>query len=172
MATLPSLDVHRAWIALGSNISPERNLPLAVRHLARLGEIEALSSVWQSTPVGDLNQADFCNAALILRTSHFPLDLKAELRKIESLLGRVRDPANKNAARTIDLDIALFDDLVLKMPGLQIPDPEIPARPFLAVPLAELDPEFLHPQLGITLGEIALAAGDIQGLQRRSDLSF
>jgi len=170
MPTPCCLDIHRAWIALGSNISPEQNLPLAIEHLARWGEIEAVSSVWQSTPIGDLNQADFCNAALILKSSLLPLDLKTELRQIESVLGRVRDPANKNAARCIDLDIVLFDGLVLNVPGLQIPDPEIPTRPFLAVPLAELDPEYRHPQLGTTLREIALAAGGPQELRRRSDI--
>lgn len=161
---------HLAWVSLGSNIDPEQNLPYAVKELAALGVVLKASMVWQSPPVGDLRQADFCNAAVQLQTGLAVDDLKRKLRCIETRLGRVRDPENKNAARTIDLDIAFYDDVVCQHEGLCIPDPEIASRPFLAVPLAELDPTFRHPITGKTLAEIAAASGGAACLTPRSEI--
>jgi len=163
---------HLAWIALGSNIDPARHLPVAVRHLAQLGQVRRVSSVWQSSPVGDLLQADFCNGAALLETGEELFSLKTKLLEIETLLGRVRDPLNKNAARTLDLDIAMYDQLVLHSDRCQLPDPEILTRPFLAVPLAELDPDFCHPQTGLSLQEIATRSGGTVTLQQRHDIQL
>lgn len=163
-------DVHLAWVALGSNIAPQRNLPQAVFELQRLGHVCNVSSVWESRPVGDLQQPNFCNAAVLLETVLSPGELKQGLRDIEHRLGRIRDPQNRNAARTIDLDIAFFDRLVIHTPQLQIPDPEISQRPFLAVPLAELDGDFLHPVLQQTLSQIAGIVGGARDLKRRDDI--
>lgn len=161
---------HSAWIALGSNISPERFLPEAVRELRSLGTVFKTSSVWQSAPVGDIHQADFCNAAVLMMTSYSPVQLKMELRIIEARLGRQRDPLNKNAARTIDLDVVLYDDCVLKTAEIVIPDPELTARPFLATPLAELTPDLPHPEMGETLEAIARRIGGTDSLQQRLDI--
>lgn len=165
-----SLADHLAWITLGSNIQPERHLPWAVTELTAIGKVVAVSQVWQSSPVGDENQADFCNAAIQLRTQLEPLALKKALRNIEDRLGRVRDPSNKNAARTIDLDIALYDSLVMNRSGLCIPDPDIPDRPFLAVPLAELDGTFLHPVEKRGLNELARTSPGREQLVLRADI--
>lgn len=164
------LNLHRAWIALGSNIRPQHYLPWAVRELSCLGTVTRVSHVWQSSPVGDVNQDDFCNAAALLQTRAAPLDLRRELRKIEERLGRRRDPQNKNAPRTIDLDLSLFDELVLETPELTLPDPDLFHRPFLAIPLAELTPDFPHPLNGQTLRAIAAATTEIAPLKRRDDI--
>jgi 2-amino-4-hydroxy-6-hydroxymethyldihydropteridine diphosphokinase len=159
-------------ITLGSNIDPAHHLPWAVRELSQLGELRAISSVWQSKAVGDPHQADFCNAAVLLVTGHSPRGLKDALREIESRLGRIRIPGNKNAPRSIDLDIAFYGDLVCEQSDLRIPDPEIAERPFLAIPLAELNPLSRHPVTGESLGAIA-ARLDADGcLQRRDDISL
>lgn len=139
-------------ISLGSNIRPEQNLPAAVRELRSAGEILAVSSVWESAAVGFPDQANFLNAAVLLATRLPIEELKQTvLRPIEEKLGRVRDPGNVNAPRTIDLDISIFlspaESLVL--------DDEILTRPFVAVPLAEVLPDFVHPETGQTLAEIA-----------------
>jgi 7,8-dihydro-6-hydroxymethylpterin-pyrophosphokinase len=97
------------------------------------------------------------NAALLLLTEMSPARLKFEhLRPIEAALGRIRTE-NRNAPRTIDLDIALYDEEVIRDPdtGLLVPDPEIVSCAHLALPLADLDPEHRHPTDGRTLGEIA-----------------
>ena len=147
--------MHRAYIGLGSNIEPERHLRAAVLELAKLGDIAKVSRVYESKAVGDHDQLDFLNAAVLLRTDQTVEELCESLRQIESTLGRVRDPENKNATRTIDLDVLLFDETVLSLEHRRIPDPDILRRAFVAVPLSEVDPEFVHPETGQTLQMIA-----------------
>lgn len=148
--------VNRAFLALGSNIHPEVNLPAAAKLLADHGLVSAVSAVWESAAVGDPHQANFLNAAVLLETTLSADRLKqGPLAEIERALGRVRDPHNKNAARTIDVDIALFNNGVFLLGERPIPDPEILLRPFLAVPLSELAPDYVHPVDGRTLREIA-----------------
>ena len=164
----------RCVVALGSNIEPARYLPQAVWELARLGTVLRASSVWQSAPVGFTAQADFCNGAVLLETRLAPRPLKAELRRIEAALGRVRDPSNKNAPRTIDLDIAVYGDLVCHEKDLTLPDPDLFRRDFLALPAAEVAPEMLCPGTTETLAAIAArfpAAQDTLRIRLDIDLS-
>ena len=150
--------VNRAYLALGSNIRPEGNLPAAARMLTRHGRVLAASSVWECPPVGDTAQANYLNAAVLLETSLSADELRlGPIAKIERTLHRIRDPKNKNAPRTIDIDIALFNRGILRIGHRQIPDPEILKRAFIAIPLSEIDPEYLHPEHGVTLKEIAQA---------------
>ncbi|MBX3444629.1 MAG: 2-amino-4-hydroxy-6-hydroxymethyldihydropteridine diphosphokinase [Planctomyces sp.] len=162
---------YEAILLLGSNIDPERNLPRAIAELRRVAQVLAASSVWQTAPVGDPHQADFCNAAVRLRTDLDPQALRVKLRGIEDRLGRVRDPSNKNAARTIDLDIAhlrrVDDGQCL------VYDPELRERVFAAASAAELAPDLRLPD-GERLCEAAarLRARDAARLRltRREDL--
>jgi len=166
------LPPHQVWIALGSNISPETHLPEAVDALSLLGQIVNRSSVWQSCPVGDEQQPDFCNAVIQLETDLELDELRHSLRMIEQQLGRVRDPLNKNGPRTIDLDIVLFDRIVVETSQIILPDPEIERRPFLAIPLAEVSPEVRHPVTGKSFGEIASTFAGQGGLTLRNDIGF
>jgi 2-amino-4-hydroxy-6-hydroxymethyldihydropteridine diphosphokinase len=141
-----------AAISLGSNINPVENLQAAVRELGGFGTLKRVSRAWESLPVGFPDQANFLNAALLLETWLSPKELKQTvLGPIERQLHRVRDPHNVNAPRTMDLDLSLFitptQSLVL--------DPAILTRAFVAIPLAEILPEFVHPRTGQTLAEIA-----------------
>jgi 2-amino-4-hydroxy-6-hydroxymethyldihydropteridine diphosphokinase len=146
----------RVYLSLGSNIEPEKNLPAAVRELARFGKILAVSQVWQTPPAGWWNQPDFLNGAVLLETVLSPRELRSvAIAQIESKLGRVRDPNNKNAPRTIDIDIALYNYDVLDIDGRHIPDPDIETRAFVTVPLAALDPDYCHPDHGQTLSSMA-----------------
>jgi 2-amino-4-hydroxy-6-hydroxymethyldihydropteridine diphosphokinase len=146
----------RVFLSLGSNIEPETNLPAAVRELERYGTVAKVSQVWQTAPVGYAEQADFLNAAVLLETSLSAEELRRDvIPDIEAKLHRVRDPHNKNAPRTIDIDIALYGREVLEVDGRRIPDPDVLSRAFVAVPLAELDADFIHPVTGTTLGQIA-----------------
>ena len=132
------------------------NLPSAVRELRRFGRVVAVSQVWETKPVGFVDQPNFLNAALLLETSLSADALQFEvIEEVETILERIRDPQNKNAPRTIDIDLALFNRDVLKLEGRQIPDPDILERAFVAVPLSELDPEYLHPLENRTLSKIA-----------------
>ena len=148
--------LHRAYLALGSNIEPEHNLPAVVRELSRYGRVLGVSRVWETEPLGFSNQPNFLNAALLLETSLTAGQLRqSAIPDIERVLNRQRDPENPNGPRTIDVDIALFDCEIIVIGSRRIPDPDILERAFVAVPLAELDPGYVHPENGRTLAEIA-----------------
>lgn len=160
---------NRGFLALGSNIQPERYLPQAVRRLAERCHLLAVSRVYESQPVGRTAQPAFLNAAVLVETGLGVAEFKAQiLQPIERALGRVRT-ADKNAPRTIDLDLSLWNDETLEIGGRLIPDPEIVQRPHVARPLADLAPQYLHPGTGQSLLEIAEGLGDV-GLVQRPDL--
>lgn len=165
----------RVFLSLGSNIDPETHLLAAVRQLQSHPDLTLVraSTVWESAAVGFADQPRYCNAAVLLET-HLPAEaLKWHvLRDLESRLGRVRDPKNRNAPRTIDLDIAFYGSQVIDRQGLEVPDPDITSRPFLAVPLAELDPKFVHPVLQLSLREISQSLGGASTLTARSDIDL
>ncbi|MCB9076750.1 MAG: 2-amino-4-hydroxy-6-hydroxymethyldihydropteridine diphosphokinase [Anaerolineaceae bacterium] len=144
-----------AYLSLGSNIEPEANLSAALRLLACYTDLLAVSSVWETKPVGLIDQANFLNAAAIVATE-LPADqLKQQvLLKIESRLGRQRQ-ANKNAPRPIDIDIMFFNRQIFTLAERHIPDSEVLERPFVAIPLAEIAPDYVHPETGQKLWEIA-----------------
>ncbi|GIL11499.1 MAG: 2-amino-4-hydroxy-6-hydroxymethyldihydropteridine diphosphokinase [Chloroflexota bacterium] len=145
------------YVSLGSNIAPERSLAEAVRLLRQKCDVLALSSVYRTAPQGYADQPDFLNMAVKLHTALPPEIFKREvLDWIERRLGRVRDPLNKNAPRTIDLDISLWGSAVFTYGDRpwRVPDPDIVRFAHVAVPLAELSPDFLHPTEGLTLAAL------------------
>ncbi|RMG34146.1 MAG: 2-amino-4-hydroxy-6-hydroxymethyldihydropteridine diphosphokinase, partial [Planctomycetota bacterium] len=102
--------VHPVFLSLGSNIAPERHLPLAVARLQLLGDVLAASRVWQSPPADGSEQSHYLNAAVLLATEATAEELYGcRLPEIETALGRLRDPGDRYAPRTIDIDISLFD---------------------------------------------------------------
>ncbi len=147
---------NRAYLGLGSNIQPHENLPAAVRQLGAYGQVAAVSSVWETAPVGYTDQPNFLNAAVLLLTELSAREIRGQaVVQIESQLRRVRDPDNVNGPRTIDIDLLLFNADVMRHGARETPDPEILSRSFLAIPLAEIDPDYIHPQTNQTLREIA-----------------
>ncbi|HUU61471.1 MAG TPA: 2-amino-4-hydroxy-6-hydroxymethyldihydropteridine diphosphokinase [Acidimicrobiia bacterium] len=147
---------RRALIALGSNIDPERNLPAAAARLAAHPDIEVLaaSGVYESPPLGRPGDPCFHNAAVAVETSLAPAALRAELRRLEAEMGRVRG-ADRYAPRPIDLDLVAYEGFSGEVEGSRVPDPEVSQRAFLALPLAEVAPGWMDPALGRSLGEIA-----------------
>ncbi len=167
-----------AYLSLGSNIEPERNLPTAVGWLGRWGRVQAVSIVWESAPLGfadqpDFLQPNFLNAAVLLETGLSAQALRQEaIASIETALGRVRT-SNKNAPRTIDIDIMLFNHDILQVGQRHIPSPEVLERPFVAIPLAEIAPDYVHPEIGQTLRHIAGRFDPkAAGLRRRDDVTL
>jgi 2-amino-4-hydroxy-6-hydroxymethyldihydropteridine diphosphokinase len=160
-----------AYLSLGSNIEPERNLPAAVALLARYGRVRAVSTVWETRPVGFADQPNFLNVALILETRLSAQALRSEaIADIETALGRIRSE-NKNAPRTIDIDIMFFNHDVLQIGNRHIPDPEVLERAFVAIPMAEIAPDYVHPETGQTLQAIARQFDPMQsGMRRRRDI--
>lgn len=146
--------MNRAYILLGSNIDRKRNYLEALRRLAMLGTLAAVSSVYETTPIGGREGGDFYNGAVLLETHLGAHGLKRALLKIEGEMGRVRS-ADRNFPRTIDLDLVLYNRDQIEDGDLKIPDPLILKRPFLAMTLAEMDPDYVHPIDGRTLAQIA-----------------
>jgi dihydroneopterin aldolase / 2-amino-4-hydroxy-6-hydroxymethyldihydropteridine diphosphokinase len=161
----------RVFITVGSNIDPVANLRAAIQRLREEQALSviAISPVYRTAPVGKVDQADFLNAAVLVNTTLSPEELKGGvLQPIEQALGRVRS-VDKNAPRTIDLDISLYNYQIVDMGSRHIPDPDIEQHPHLAIPLADLAPYYVHPETGETLEEIA---GQLPkaGIERQDDV--
>ncbi|MCD6286297.1 MAG: 2-amino-4-hydroxy-6-hydroxymethyldihydropteridine diphosphokinase [Anaerolineae bacterium] len=170
---------NRVFVSLGSNIDPVANLQAAIDQLRAHDEVKvvALSPVYETAPVGTVDQANFLNAAVLIETSLSASVLKSGvLQPIEQALVRVRTE-DQNAARTIDLDIVLFNHDVLELGSRHIPDPDILRFPHVAVPLADIAPYTIHPETGQALAVIArklTAARGFRsaGILRRDDVAL
>jgi 2-amino-4-hydroxy-6-hydroxymethyldihydropteridine diphosphokinase len=173
LAALP----NRVVVTLGSNIDPAANLQAAVAELRTYEAVSviAVSPVYETAPVGTADQTSFLNAAVLIVTPQSVDALKSGvLQPVEQALGRVRT-ADKYAARTIDLDIALFNYEVLDARGHHIPDPDILSYPHVAVPIADVAPYYIHPETGQTLAAVARGLMTVRGIHsdtimRRDDL--
>jgi 2-amino-4-hydroxy-6-hydroxymethyldihydropteridine diphosphokinase len=147
-------------ISLGSNINKEQNLPAAVSLLAATGIVVEVSPVYETIPAGLNDQPTFLNAAVLLETKQTPTMLKdGLLSHIERRLKRERQ-ADRNAPRTIDLDIALYDNWIGSYTPSDnrpryIPDPALLRFIHVALPVADLLPEMAHPETGERLRDIA-----------------
>jgi len=137
--------------------------------MAGLGRVTGVSRVYASPAVGPPGQPGFLNAAVLIETEIAPEELRWRLRRIESDLGRVRSD-DKYAARPIDLDLVLYDDLVVDVATLRLPDPELLTRGYLAVTVAELSPERRHPLTGETMATIAGRLASPGRLMERPDV--
>jgi len=145
---------ERAFIAVGSNIDAERNVSAAIELLGRHVRIVAVSRFYQTPALGAPDSPDFLNGVVEIETELEPRELKRlVLLEVESGLGRERG-AEKNAPRTIDLDLVLYGDLIWSEEGLVLPAPEILERAFVALPLLELEPELVLPGTGRPLREL------------------
>jgi 2-amino-4-hydroxy-6-hydroxymethyldihydropteridine diphosphokinase len=152
---------------MGSNLSPSSNLVRARFALERELQVVKSSRVYETAPAVGASGPLFLNAALSVTTDLDPSALKhSVLRPLEAELGRVRG-ADRNAPRTIDLDISYFDDLVLDdlEAGIVIPDPDALSWAHVALPLADLAPDRVHPTDGRTFRMIALSVQDAAGVR-------
>lgn len=143
-----------AYIALGSNLGDkEKNLRRALLLLTQQGvEIVRVSSFLSTEPYGVTDQPQFLNAVACVRTSLAPLALLDVLLATELAMGRVR--LRHWGERNIDLDLLLYEDVVLDTPRLRLPHPDMQNRDFVLMPLAEIAPELKHPTLQKTIWEL------------------
>ncbi len=162
----------RAFIAIGSNIDPAHHVREAILRLASVENVIAISMVYRTPAEGRPEQPPYYNCVAAVETSKSPMDLKSYiLRPIEQDLGRTRS-ADKFAARTIDLDLIWYDRVVVTGPNLTLPDPQILKRPFLAVPLSEIDPDLVFPDSGVSIRDVAasMPMDDMEPLEGYTDL--
>ncbi len=140
--------MSEAYVALGSNLGDRRrNLDEALARLraAAFVRVVAVSDIRETEPVGGPpGQGPYLNAAVRIETSLGPRELLDLLRAIERALGRVRG-GERNAARTIDLDLLVYGDRVIREPDLEVPHPRLFERPFVLEPLADLAPDLVPP---------------------------
>jgi 2-amino-4-hydroxy-6-hydroxymethyldihydropteridine diphosphokinase len=142
-----------AYLGLGSNLGDRRdNLSAAVTGLPPAATVLRASSIYQTEPWGYLEQPAFLNQVLEVETRLSPVDLLTALKRLEASLGR--QATFRYGPRLIDLDILLYDQLVLDQPDLVIPHPQLAQRAFVLVPLAELAPDLRHPRLGASMTEL------------------
>jgi 2-amino-4-hydroxy-6-hydroxymethyldihydropteridine diphosphokinase len=165
-ATTPE-GVRVGYLGLGSNVGDrEAHLRAAVELLGRRGvEVEAVSSAYETEPVGEvLDQPEFLNAALRIRTSLAPEQLLDACKAVEAERGRAFDRP-RHSPRPLDVDLLLLGDLELHAERLTLPHPEVTSRRFVLVPLLELDPELTLPD-GTRLADALDSLGPGQAVAR------
>ena len=140
------------YVAVGSNVEPERNLVLATRELRREFPDVRFSPWYRNRAVG-FEGADFVNLVAGFTTTAPVGEVVARLQAIESLCGRPRE-APRWAPRSMDLDILLYGDTVCDEARLKLPRPDLLKRAFMLGPLAALAPELVHPVEKLTVAEL------------------
>lgn len=162
------MEAVKCAIALGSNLGDSRTmLENALKFLAQTPGItlQRCSSWYQTTPVGP-PQPDYLNGCALLKVQLIPEELLTILLTIETKFGRIRK--ERNGPRTLDLDILLFDDLILDNPNLQIPHPRMGERAFVLVPLAEIAPDWIEPVSGKAIAQLVQAL-DCSGIKLKHE---
>ena len=137
------------FIALGSNLgNPKEQVKNGILSIKKIGGVKILSesNLYETPPVGMVNQPNFINAVIKIDSDLSPYALLDKLLKIENTAGRIR--VDKNGPRTLDLDILLFDNLILNEKKLTIPHPRMHQRLFVLMPLRDIDEAIVIPNHG------------------------
>ena len=142
------------FLALGSNLGDrEANLAAAISALEGHGELMAKSRVYETEPVGYEDQPAFLNQVCKLAVKYSPTELLDATRRIERELGR--KPTFPNGPRIIDIDVLLYGERIIHTTNLDVPHPKLPERRFVLVPICDIAPDLVHPELGKSMRELA-----------------
>lgn len=152
------------YLSLGSNIGERQdNLQKAMDYISQRMRIEKKSSIYDTAPVGNPNQARFLNMVCLVSTSVPAPTLLFLLKGIENKMGRM--PGPPNGPRLIDIDILLYGDQIVDTPDLKIPHPRMIERAFVLVPLAEIAPDIIHPVQKQSIKDLVTAMQSKEGVQ-------
>ena len=164
---------EQVYVAMGSNLG-DRDAHLAAGVAALRAtegvEVIAVSPLYETDPVGPSPQGSYLNGAIELATTLSPDALLERLLEIEASRGRTRGP-DRNAPRTLDLDLLFYGDRKLVGPDLEVPHPRLADRPFVLEPLCDLAPNLVHPALGETIEALARRVRDPAAVRRRASSS-
>jgi GTP cyclohydrolase-4 len=145
--------VHTVYLALGSNLGDRRgNLAAALQRLREVMEVSKVSSIYETEPVGYLDQPNFFNIVLESKTTLSAQELLKYAKEVEAAIGR--QPTFRNGPRPIDIDIIFFDDQKISQDNLIVPHARMAERAFVLVPLAEIAPDAVDPVSGHTVQEL------------------
>jgi len=152
--------MNKAYLLTGGNEGDRYlNMQQARANIEHIcGQVLQVSSLYETAPWGKTDQPDFLNQVLLIETKWSPQVLLKRILQIEEKGGRIR--TEKNAPRTIDIDILFYDHLVIHEPGLSIPHPRIAERRFVLEPLNEISPGYVHPVFQKTIHELLLECTD------------
>jgi 2-amino-4-hydroxy-6-hydroxymethyldihydropteridine diphosphokinase len=139
------------FLGLGSNVEPHQNLRLAISELQRRYGPLDISSVYENAAVG-FEGSNFLNLVVRLNSDESPADMHSQIESIHDMAGRDRSKV-KYISRPLDIDLLLYDDLVLDEPPITLPRGDVLEYSFVLRPLQELDPELVHPVTGLTMTE-------------------
>ena len=138
--------MNKVYIALGTNLGDrQKNLETAMQELTEFAKILKKSSIYDTKPVGYADQGNFLNMALEAETELSPVELMFRMQEVEHKMGRIREI--ENGPRIIDLDLLFYDKKILNQKNLKVPHPQLHLRNFVLDPLAEIAPDYIHPEL-------------------------
>ncbi|MEO6169199.1 MAG: 2-amino-4-hydroxy-6-hydroxymethyldihydropteridine diphosphokinase [Chitinophagales bacterium] len=157
---------HTAYLLLGTNVGDrQQHLQHGLEKIkTTAGDFQQVSSVYETEPWGVVNQDDYLNMVVEIKTFFSPEELFKQLKAIETAEGRT--DATKYAPRTLDIDVLFYDDLVLESEYLIIPHPRLHLRRFVLKPLEEIAASLIHPLLGKSIRELLKECGDYKNVRR------
>ena len=161
----PEASPSVVFIGIGANIGPVReNFARALRSMEKYARVLAVSSLYESDPVGPQDQPKFTNAVVKAETELSPFELLDHLKAIEKEIGRKK--TKRWGPRVIDLDIIFYGDLVISTDSLVIPHPRAHERRFVLEPLLEIEPSAWHPAENMAVRDICSELGNSQGISK------
>ena len=152
---------HQVYIGIGSNLGNKReNYLEALERIAKIPKTRIIkeSSVYESQPLGDSKEW-YINGVIEIETELKPELLLVKFKNIERAMGR-KKVRKRWGARIIDIDILLYDSLVMNKKSLKIPHPEMHQRKFVLIPLSEVAPQVIHPVLSVSISELLVGVKD------------
>ena len=152
------------YLGLGSNLGDRhRSIRQAIDLLSAEAHVEQLSSIYETAPVGYREQPSFLNAVARVKTTLEPEEMLLLAKRIEADLGRTQ--TFRNGPRVIDVDLLLYDNLIIDTPQLTLPHPRLAERAFVLCPLSEVAPDLIHPVIGRTIASL-MSAIDSAGVRK------